>query len=153
MKKTKRKIRLLKTGSLFILIAPVLAVAGFNFKDYYSPETGFIFKQSVEVGAGTILALGCGVLLALGKTNVFKGSKGIAIALLLSILLNAILSDLILILSAVLTGSVGHSLFKAPIANLEETYKYEKQAGIQAKAIGNVVKQQQVIAERLDGSA
>lgn len=38
-------------------------------------------------------------------------------------------------------GSLIHSLFKAPIAELVETYKCEKQATIQAKAMQNAMKE------------
>jgi len=141
MKKTRRKLRWLKATSWFFLFAPIVAVAIYNFKDYYSPEKGFVFKQSIEVGMGTILAAGAGVLLALGKTNVFKGIRGVGIALLLSILLKAIIADLVLILSAIFVGSAIFEMLQAPIKNIEETYKYEKQAGIQAKAMENVVKE------------
>src|SRR5690554_5853046 len=108
-----------------MLFLPITAVAIYNFKDYYSPEKGFVFKQSVEVGIGTILAVGSGVLLALGKTNVFKGSRGIGIALLLSILLKAVIADLILILSAIFAGSMIFGVLQTPIINLTDTYKYE----------------------------
>lgn len=123
-----------------MLFLPITAVAIYNFKDYYSPEKGFVFKQSVEVGIGTILAVGSGVLLALGKTNVFKGSRGIGIALLLSILLKAVIADLILILSAIFAGSMIFGVLQTPIINLTDTYKYEKQGNIQAKAMANVMR-------------
>lgn len=141
MKKTKQKIRLLQSLSFLFLFGPVVGVFIYNAKDYFSPETGFLFKQSIEVGIGSVLAAGAGVLLALGKTQVFKGSRGIGVCLLLAILLKAIIADLILILTAVFAGSLIHSLFKAPIAELVETYKYEKQATIQAKAMQNVMKE------------
>jgi len=140
VKKTKAKLRLLKTVSWVMLFLPITAVAIYNFKDYYSPEKGFVFKQSVEVGIGTILAVGSGVLLALGKTNVFKGSRGIGIALLLSILLKAVIADLILILSAIFAGSMIFGVLQTPIINLTDTYKYEKQGNIQAKAMANVMR-------------
>lgn len=140
MKKTKKKLRWLKAGSLLTLFAPILAVVGINFNNYFTSKPGYVVNQSVEVGIGFFIAAGCGVLLALGKTNLFKGSKGIAVALALSILLNAIIADLVLILSAVLVGSVGHSLFKTPIAELTKTYEYEKQANIQAVAFDNVAR-------------
>lgn len=138
MKKTKWKIRWLRLGSLFILFAPILGVVGYNFNDYFASKPGYVVNQSIEIGIGAFTAAGCGVLLALGKTKIFKGSRGLAVALALSILLKAIIADLVLILSAVLLGSIGHSLFKAPIEEMTKTYEYEKQANIQAKAFDNV---------------
>ena len=67
MKTTKKKLRRLQFWSIFLLFAPILGVIGFNAKDYFSLEKGFVFPQAVEVGSGIVLASVFGVCLH-GKT-------------------------------------------------------------------------------------
>lgn len=141
MKSTKKKIRKLQFWSIFLLFAPILGVIGFNAKDYFSLEKGFVFPQAVEVGSGIVLASVFGVLLALGKTNLLKGNRLFIFLLALSILLKAILNDIILILSAVTIGSLIHSAFQPKILELKEIYKAERDAGIQAQAMKNVYRE------------
>ena len=124
-----------------MLFAPILGVMAFNFKDYFSLEKGFVFSQAVEVGTGTILAGVCGVLLALGKTNVLRGNRLLILLLLLSILLKTLLNDLILILAAVTTGGLINSAFQPVISETKKIYEFEQQAGIQAKAMKNVMQE------------
>lgn len=141
MKSTKKKLRRLQFWSIFLLFAPILGVIGFNAKDYFSLEKGFVFPQAVEVGSGIVLASVFGVLLALGKTNLLKGNRLFIFLLALSILLKAILNDIILILSAVTLGSIIHSAFQPKILELKEIYKAERDADIQAQAMKNVYKE------------
>lgn len=141
MKTTKKKLRRLQFWSIFLLFAPIIGVIGYNAKDYFSLEKGFVFPQAVEVGAGIVLASVFGVLLALGKTNLLKGNRLFIFLLALSILLKAILNDIILILSAVTLGSIIHSAFQPKILELKEIYKAERDAGIQAKAMKNVYRE------------
>lgn len=138
MKTTKRKINILKITSVLMLLAPILTVVGINFNSYFTVKKGFITAQAVEVSAGFILAAVSGGLLLIGKTKAFKGTRGLAVALALSILLKAVMNDLVLILTALTTGSLLYGVFKNPIKTLEQTYQYEKQAGIQAIAQKNV---------------
>lgn len=131
-----------------MLFVPVVGVIGFNAKDYFTLDKGFVFPQAVEVGSGIVLAGVFGVLLALGKTNLLKGNRLLVLLLALSILLKAILTDLILILSAVTLGSLIHSAFQPSILETREIYKEERAAGIQAKAMKNVYReldQEQVV--------
>ncbi len=141
MKTTKKKLRRLQFWSIFLLFAPILGVIGFNAKDYFSLEKGFVFPQAVEVGSGIVLASVFGVLLALGKTNLLKGNRLFIFLLALSILLKAILNDIILILSAVTIGSLIHSAFQPKIIEIKEIYKAERDAGIQAQAMKNVYRE------------
>jgi hypothetical protein len=94
------------------LFAPILGVIGFNAKDYFSLEKGFVFPQAIEIGSGIVLGSVFGVLLALGKTNLLKGNRLLILLLALSILLKSLLNDLILILSAVTVGSIINSAFQ-----------------------------------------
>ena len=80
-------------------------------------------------------------MLALGKTNLLKGNRLFIFLLALSILLKAILNDIILILSAVTIGSLIHGAFQPKILELKEIYKAERDAGIQAQAMKNVYKE------------
>lgn len=141
MKTTKKKIRKLQFWSIFLLFAPILGVIGFNAKDYFSLEKGFVFPQAIEIGSGIVLGSVFGVLLALGKTNLLKGNRLFIFLLALSILLKAILNDIILILSAVTIGSLIHSAFQPKILELKEIYKAERDAGIQAQAMKNVYRE------------
>jgi len=141
MKTTKKKLRRLQFWSIFLLFAPIIGVIGYNAKDYFSLEKGFVFPQAVEVGSGIVLASVFGVLLALGKTNLLKGNRLFIFLLALSILLKAILNDIILILSAVTLGSIIHSAFQPKILELKEIYKAERDAGIQAQAMKNVYRE------------
>src|SRR5690554_4041415 len=138
MKKTKRKLRRLQFFSWFFLLSPIAGVLIYNAKDYFTLEQGFVFPQAVEIGLGTTLALVAGGMLALGKTNAFKGSKGLLFTLLLAVLLKSILNDIILILSALSAGSIIHSAFKPSIVETKKILDYEKQGGIQAQAMKNV---------------
>ncbi len=140
MPKTKKKLRSLKFWSWVCLLAPIMGVVGFNAKDYFTWETGFILPQSIEVGAGFAIAAVAGVLLALNKTTALKGSRGLWVGLVIAILLKAVLSDLILILTAVASGSTFYGFFQPAIATTLKTFEYEKQATIQATALGNVMK-------------
>lgn len=141
MKTTKKKLRRLQFWSIFLLFAPILGVIGFNAKDYFSLEKGFVFPQAIEIGSGIVLGSVFGVLLALGKTNLLKGNRLFIFLLALSILLKAILNDIILILSAVTIGSLIHSAFQPKILELKEIYKAERDAGIQAQAMKNVYRE------------
>ncbi len=140
MTATKKKLRALRFWSWVCLLAPIMGVVGFNARDYFTWETGFIFPQGIEVGMGFAIAAVAGVLLALKKTTALKGSRGLWIALVITILLKAVLNDLILILTACATGSTLYGFFQPAIATTLETFKYEKQATIQATALGNVMK-------------
>ena len=140
MKTTKKKLRRLQFWSIFLLFAPILGVIGFNAKDYFSLEKGFVFPQAIEIGSGIVLGSVFGVLLALGKQT-FKRQPVIIFLLALSILLKAILNDIILILSAVTIGSLIHSAFQPKILELKEIYKAERDADIQAQAMKNVYKE------------
>ncbi|HNZ50744.1 MAG TPA: hypothetical protein PLW60_05825 [Bacilli bacterium] len=139
MPKTKKKLRALRFWSWFCLLAPIVGVLGFNAKDYFTWQTGFVFPQAVEVSLGIVFSAAAGVLLALGKTSALKGSKGFWAALIIAILLKSILNDLILILTAVAVGSTMYGAFQPAITETLETYKFEKQATIQANAMSNVM--------------
>ncbi len=141
MKTTKRKLNWLKFGSIFGLIAPMAVVIGVNFNNYFTIEKGVFLPQALEVGVGAILGIGTATLLALNKTQFLKRSRALIIGLILSILLKSIINDIILIMTALTAGSLINMAFKTPIENLKKTYDYEKQAGIQAKAMSNVMKE------------
>jgi hypothetical protein len=140
MTATKKKLRALQFWSWVCLLAPIMGVVGFNAREYFTLETGFIFPQAVEVSIGFSMAIVAGVMLVLKKTTALRGSRGFWIALIIAIFLKAVLSDLILILTAVASGSTIYGFFQPAIATTLETFKYEKQATIQAAALGNVMK-------------
>lgn len=141
MKKTKKKLRTLQFWSWICLLTPIIGVIVFNAKDYFTLEQGFVFPQAVELGLGVMLAAASGILLALGKTGLFKGSKGIGIVLIIAILVNAIIGDLILILTALFAGSFVFERFTGPIARTKQTLAFEEQGNIQAKALSNVMQE------------
>lgn len=141
MTKTKKKLRTLQFWSWVCLLTPIIGVIGFNAKDYFTMEQGFVFPQGVELGLGIGLSVACGVMLALGKTGLFKGSKGFGITLVICILVNAIIGDLILILTALFAGSFAFERFTGPIARTKQTLAFEEQGNIQAKALSNVMQE------------
>lgn len=152
MKKTKRKLRWMQFFSIFFLVAPIGGVICYNAPEYFKVQQGFIMPQYLEVSIGAILAISTGVLLVLGKTKPLKGSRGLLVGLALSIFLKTVLNDLILILAALSAGSLIHNAFQPKIADMKETFKYEKQANIQAKAMQNVMNVNKKRVEELDGS-
>lgn len=140
MKKTKKKLRLLQFASIFLLFAPLAGVVIYNFDSYFSMQEGKLFsKQYLDVAFGGGLAVGVGVLLALGKTKLFKGSFGLWIGALIAYLLGSIIYDITLILAAVALGKTFENLLKGPINTTKEIYKEERQAATQAKALNNVM--------------
>lgn len=141
MKKTRTKIRWFKTGAYTLLLAPILTVIGINAPDYFKVQTGYIMPQYIEVGLGAILATAGGVLLLMGKTKPLKGSRGLIFATVIVILLSAIINDLVLILVALTGGSLLYSAFQPKINELQEIYKVERNAGIQATATKNVMQE------------
>jgi ribose/xylose/arabinose/galactoside ABC-type transport system permease subunit len=135
-----KKIRVYKALSWLVLLAPITAVFCINASDYFTLENGLLgIPQGYQVSIGVIASLGCGILLATGKTNLFKGSRGFLIGLVLAVLLKAIINDIILILGALTVGSVGYGLFQPKINDLKEIYKEERSATIQAKVTEAVI--------------
>ena len=135
-----KKIRVYKALSWLVLLAPIITVFCINAGDYFTLENGLLgIPQGYQVSIGVIASLGCGVLLATGKTNVFKGSRGFIIGLVLAVLLKSIINDIILILGALAIGSVGYGMFQPKINDLKEIYKEERSATIQAKVTEAVI--------------
>lgn len=153
MKTTKRKLRWLQFFSWFSLLTPLATIVGINFTSYFSVKPGFtkIVPQYVEVAGGFIvLAIGGG-LLALGKTSLFKGSRLLIFALVLSVLLKAIIGDIVLLLTGATIGSVVHGAFQPFITKTKKLLDYEEQAEAHATAMENVIKAQKKV-EVVDGS-
>lgn len=138
MKKTRRKLRWLQFTSLLFLLAPIGAVIGINAPEYFKVQKGYVVAQYLEVSIGAILAISTGAMLLVGKTKPLKGSRGLLIALALSVLLKAIINDLVLILAALSLGSVVYSAFQPKINDMKEIFKEERKANIQAQAHFNV---------------
>ena len=135
-----KKIRVYNALSWIVLLAPIITVFCINAGDYFTLENGLLgIPQGYQVSIGVIASLGCGVLLATGKTNVFKGSRGFIIGLVLAVLLKSIINDIILILGALAIGSVGYGMFQPKINDLKEIYKEERSATIQAKVTEAVI--------------
>ena len=136
-----KKIRVYNALSWIVLLAPIITVFCINAGDYFTLENGLLgIPQGYQVSIGVIASLGCGALLATGKTNVFKGSRGFIIGLVLAVLLKSIINDIILILGALAIGSVGYGMFQPKINDLKEIYKEERSATIQSKVMETVIK-------------
>lgn len=148
MKKTKKKMRRLQTFSWVGLLAPITGVFAYNFTDYFSSNKGLVFTQSVDISLGLIMSLSCGVLLAVGKTNALKGSKGFIIATLIAIFLKTIVNDLIVILGALSLGTLIFNAFQPSIKNAKDIYLAERNANINATAMQNVFTEVQQTVDR-----
>lgn len=136
MAKQKIKLYLLYALSFIVAVAPLVITFAINFDKYTATVA-----ETVKLTVGGIIVLVLLFLKTIGRLGTPKGIVGPLIAFMLTVMLEAILHDLALLLGMYLLGeAIDLICLRWYIKKLDEDIKIGKTANATAKQVEEVIK-------------
>ena len=136
MAKQKIKLYLLYALSFIVAVAPLVITFAINFDKYTATVA-----ETVKLTVGGIIVLVLLFLKTIGRLSTPKGIVGPLIAFMLTVMLEAILHDLALLLGMYLLGeAIDLICLRWYIKKLDDDIKVGKTADATAKQVEEVIK-------------